>query len=162
MAAYLIKDNILDHHEQQPEAIASFDFGNAKEFPLVTLCWNERHFLKIVAAHCGHHTQTNEPIFYQIMQSCLEANMTNEDILDVKGRAWVWNGDTLPRVMIEIRPFNGSYFFKTSTRGQWSMLIHPKLGPCYTFELDKSTPVRDIYIYPNHGKLKHFFTKFVH
>ena len=157
MAAFLIKDSILDHHDQQPEAVTSFDLANVKEFPLITLCWNEGDFLKIVAENCGHPTQTNELNFYQILQSCLVANMSIEEFLNLKGSAWRWNESGLSGALIETRPLNGSTYFKTSVSGQWSMLMHPKLGPCYTFEIDKSNAIKDIFFYPNYGESKAYF-----
>ena len=152
MAAFFIKDNILDHYDSQPEAVTSFDLANAKEFPLVTLCWNEGHFLKFMAESCGYSTQTNELVFHQILQICLAANMTIEAILYHKGRAVKWDADTQFPQFTETRPLNGSTYFQTSASGQWSMLIHPKLGPCYTFEIDKSNPIEDIFFYPNSSK----------
>ena len=147
MAAYLIKDNIIDHRDQQPEAVTSFGLVNAKEFPLVTLCWDESDFLKNMAETCGHPTQTNELNFLPILQSCLAANMSTEDILSLNFEINGWS---------DIRPFNGSYF-KTSVSGQWSMLIHPKLGPCYSFEIDKSNSKEDFFIYPSYSESKAFF-----
>ena len=170
MAAYLIKDNILDHNDQQAEAVTSFDLVNAKSFPLVTLCWNERDFLRIMAETCGHSTQTNQLNFLQILQSCLAANMTIDQLLNQNGMANrydldTWNGWNLePGTWnwIEIRPFNGSSYFKTSVSGQWSMLIHPKLGPCYSFEIDKFNSVDDNFFYPNYSESKTFSSKFDH
>ena len=156
MAAYIIKDNILDHHDRQPEAVTNFGLTNDKQFPLITLCWDEEYFLKSMAEKCGHPSLINELIFHEILQSCLAANMSTDAILDMEGNAYdligyVFSGDTL-NSWIEIRPFNGSSYFKTSVSGQWSMLIHPKLGPCYTFDIDKSNKIEDILIYPNYGE----------
>ena len=125
---------------------------NAKEFPLVTLCWNERDYLKIMAETCGHPTQTNEINYLHILQSCLVANLTIADILNLTGGAFRWDVDTFSYPWIETRPFRGNSYFKTSVRGQWSMLIHPKLGPCYSFEIDKSNLIDATLIYPNYSE----------
>ena len=91
MAAFLIKDSLLDHHDQQPEAVTSFDMANSKEFPLVTLCWDENHFLNYMAANCDNPTilwsaaQKYELNFHKILQSCLAANMSIEALLNLDG-----------------------------------------------------------------------------
>ena len=157
MAVFLIKDSILDHYDSQPEAVTSFKLASEKEFPLITLCWHEGDFLKIMAENCGHPTQTNQLIFHQILQSCLEANMTTQALLKLKGRTVKKDG--IVWYEVETRPFNGNSYFKTSVSGQWSTLIHPKLGPCYSFDIDKSNTIYDIFIYPNFGEFYTFFIK---
>ena len=151
MAAYLITDNIMAHHEQQPEAITSFEWANAKQFPLISLCWDEGDFLKIMAQKCGHSLM-QELNFYQILQSCLAANMSIEAILNDGYSAGKFDTDAQHGNWIDIRPFNGSTYFKASVNGLWSMLVHPKLGPCYTYEIDKSNLIDFIFIYPNYCK----------
>ena len=155
MVAFLIKDNIIDHQERQAEAVTSFDLANEKEFPLVTLCWYEGDFLKYMAETCGHSTQTNQLNFLQILQSCLATNISIEALLYLNGWALIWNVDLMSAGWILTRPFDGSSdssYFKTSVSGRWSMLIHPKLGPCYTFEINKSNAIKDIFFYPNFGE----------
>ena len=152
MAAYLIKDNIIDHIDQQPEAVTSFELANEKEFPLVSFCWNKEHFLKIMAEICGHSTQVNHLHFLRILQTCLAANMSTEAVFNLEGIAWIWDVDTLIHIGLQTRPFDGGSYFKTSINGQWSMLIHPELGPCYTFEIDKSNPMQEIVLHPNYSE----------
>ena len=147
MAGYLIKDNILAHNDQQPEAVAKFEWAEAQRFPLITICWGEDDFLKVMAEKCDHPKHVTELNFHQILRSCLSANMTPSTILNMTGiGTWQWDVDTHELNWIDIMPFNGNSYFKTDVRGQWSKLIHPKLGPCYTFEIDKLNQIKEIFI----------------
>lgn len=160
-ASYVIKDNILAHVQREAEAVTTFKLLDDKQFPLITLCWGERYFLEKMALQCGYVKPIfqNTLNFMDILQSCLAANMSTETIMNLEGETLIWAlaTDSVWDVWVKIKPFNGSSYFKTSVRGQWSRLIHQKLGPCNTFEVDKSAPVNEIIFYPNHGELTSHF-----